>query len=282
MGRGGPCTDFEFMKSGHHDLGVIRVQQVPQPAGAAPECGQHEGAIRNALRSGRGHADRALRGDSGDDLGGLGECLDDDGVGHDAGLLLHGRADAGEQHDLLLRPAVLLVDPHDVQQAVDAEQPRRGHGRDARIGERDGQVVALEAARQTADADLSEVAQLAGHLGLEDHPHADALAVQDARRQHGLDRVPDRVPKVDEVAQARRLALVVRHDVRLDGDRADDDGEEQLLRRGARRLCAARVVHARRLDGGDDLCRSRLERRKVRFVPDRRGLFFFFFSINKR
>jgi len=262
------------MKRGHHDLGVVRVQQVSQPAGATPEGSQHERAIRNALRTGRGHADRALRRDSGDDLGGLGEGLADDGIGNDAGLLLHGLADGGEEHDLLLRPAVLLVDPHDVQQTVDAEQPRRGHGRDARVGQRDGQVVAPEAARQAADADLSEVPELAGHLGLEDHPHADALAVQDARRQDGFDRVPDRVAKVDEVAQPGRLALVVGDDVGFDGDRAHDDGEEQLLRRGARRLCTSRVVDAGCLDGGDDLGRSRLEGRKVGLIPDCRGLFF--------
>ena len=116
-----------------------------------------------------------------------------------------------------------------------------------------------EAARQAAGADLSEVSELAGHLALDDHPDADALAVQDAGRQHGFDRVPDRVAKVDEVAQPGRLALVVGHDVRFDGDRAHDDGEEQLLRRGARRLCMSQVVHAGCLDGGDDLRRLRLE-----------------------
>ena len=251
------------------------MQQVSQPAGATSEGGQHESAVRNALRSGRGHADRALRRDSRDDLGSLGESLADDGIGHDAGLLLHGLADGGEEDDLLLRPAVLLVDPHDIQQAVDAEQPRRGHGREARIRERDGQVVAPEAARQTADADLSEVSELAGHLGLEDHPHADALAVQDARRQHGFDRVPDRVTKVDEVAQPGRLPLVVGHDVRFDGDRAHDDGEKQLLCRGARRLCTSRAVHAGCRDGGDDLRRSRLEGREFGLIPDGGGLFFF-------
>ena len=145
-----------------------------------------------------------------------------------------------------------------------------------RIRERDGQVVALEAAHQAADADLSEVSELAGHLALEDYPDADALAVQDARRQHGFDRVPDRVAKVDEVAQPGHLALVVGHDVRFDGDRAHDDGEEQLLRRGARRLCTSRVVHAGCLDGGDNLCPSRLEGRKVGLIPDGGGLSFCF------
>jgi len=75
-----------------------------------------------------------------------------------------------------------------------------------------------EAAREAADADLSEVSELVGHLALDDHPDADALAVQDAGRQHGFDRVPDHVAKVDKVAQPGRLALVVGHDVRFDGD----------------------------------------------------------------
>jgi len=75
-----------------------------------------------------------------------------------------------------------------------------------------------EAARQAAGADLSEVSELAGHLALDDHPDADALAVQDAGRQHGFDRMPDHVAKVDEVAQPAHLALVVGHDVRFDRD----------------------------------------------------------------
>jgi hypothetical protein len=193
-------TYLEFMKSGHHDLSVIGVQQVSQSAGAASEGSQHESAIRKALRTRRGHANWTLRRHSGDNLGSLGESFPYDGVRNDAGLLLHRLADGGKEHDLLLRPAVLLIDPHDVQQAVDAEKPRSGHGHDARIRQRDGQVVALQAAREAPDADLSEVPELAGHLGLEDHPHADALAVQYAGRQHGFDRVSDRVAKVDEVA----------------------------------------------------------------------------------
>jgi hypothetical protein len=215
---GGSCTDLEFVKTGHHDLGVIRVQQVRQPTGAISEGSQHESAVRNALRTRRRHANRTLRRQSRHDLGGLREGFPNDGVRNDAGLLLHRLADGSEEHDLLLRPAVLLVDPHDVQKAVDAEEPRSGHRRDARIRERDGPIVALEAARETSDADLTEVPELAGYLGLEDHPHAHALAVQYARRQHGFDRVSDRVPKVDEVPQPRRLALVVGDYVRFDGD----------------------------------------------------------------
>jgi len=100
-----------------------------------------------------------------------------------------------------------------------------------------------EAVREAADADLSEVSELAGHLTLDDHPDADALAVQDAGRQHGFDRVPDRVAKVDKVAQPGHLVLVIGHDVHFDRDRAHDDREEQLLRCGARRLRTSRVVH---------------------------------------
>jgi len=113
-----------------------------------------------------------------------------------------------------------------------------------------------EAACQAADADLSEVSELVGHLTLDDHPDADALAMQDAGCQHSFDRVPDRVAKVDKVAQPSRLTLVVGHNVRFDRDRAHDDGEEQLLRCGARRLYTSRVVHTGCLNGSDDLCRS--------------------------
>jgi len=133
-----------------------------------------------------------------------------------------------------------------------------------------------EAVREVADTDLSKVSELVGHLTLDDHPDADALAVQDAGRQHGFDRMPDCVAKVDEVAQPSRLALVVGHDVRFDGDRAHDDGEEQLLRCRARRLCTSQVVHAGCLNGGNDLHRSRLEGHKVGLIPDGCGLFFVF------
>jgi len=133
-----------------------------------------------------------------------------------------------------------------------------------------------EAAREAANADLSEVSELVGHLALDDHPDADALAVQDAGHQHGFDRVPDCVAKVDKVAQPGRLALIIGHDVRFDGDRAHDDGEEQLLRRRARHLCMSRVVHTGCLNGGNDLRRSRLEGRKVGLIPDGCGLFFVF------
>jgi len=115
-----------------------------------------------------------------------------------------------------------------------------------------------------------------GHLALNDHPDADALAVQDAGRQHGFDHIPDCVAKVDEVAQPGHLALVIGHNMRFDGDQAHNDGEEQLLHCGAHRLCTSQVVHAGCLNGADDLCRSRLEGRKVGLIPDGCGLFFCF------
>jgi len=120
------------------------------------------------------------------------------------------------------------------------------------------------------------VSELAGHLALENYPDTDALAVQDARRQHGFDRMPDRVAKVDKVAQPGHLTLVVGHDVRFDRDRAHNDGEEQLLCCGVHRLCMSQVVHAGCLDGGDNLHPSRLEGCKVRLIPDGGGLSFCF------
>jgi hypothetical protein len=56
--------------------------------------------------------------------------------GNDAGLLLHHLANSGEEYDLLLRPAVFLVDSHDVEQAVSGENTEKLRGRkscDARI-----------------------------------------------------------------------------------------------------------------------------------------------------
>lgn len=116
------------------------------------------------------------------------------------------------------------------------------------------------------------MSELAGHLGLEDHSDTDTLAVQHTGRQHGLDRVSDRVSKVDEVAQPGRLALVVGDDMRLDGDRAHDDGEEQLLGGRACRLGASRIADAGRLNGSNDICRPGLESGEVGLVPDGSGL----------
>jgi hypothetical protein len=116
------------------------------------------------------------------------------------------------------------------------------------------------------------MSELTGHLGLENHSDADALAVQYTGRQHGFNRVSDCVSKVDEVAKPSRLAFVIRDYVRLDRDRAHDDGEEQLLGSRACRLGTPRIVDAGGLNSGNDVCRSRLERGKVGLVPDGGGL----------
>ena len=60
--------------------------------------------------------------------------------------------------------------------------------------------------------------------------------------------------------------------MRLDGDRAYDDGEEQLLGSRTCRLGASRIVDAGRLNGSNDICRPRLESGKVGLVPDGGGL----------
>ena len=67
-----------------------------------------------------------------------------------------------------------------------------------------------------------------------------AFAVEHVRRQDGFDGVPDRVPKVDEVAQTC-LALVEGDNVRFDKDTARDDLEKQVLSMRARRLMPADV-----------------------------------------
>ena len=116
------------------------------------------------------------------------------------------------------------------------------------------------------------MSELTGHLGLEDHSDADALAVQYAGRQYGFNRVSDCVSKVDEIAKPSRLPLVVRDYMRLDRDRAHDDGEEQFLGSRACRLGTPRIVDAGGLNSGNDVRRSRLKRGKVGLVPDGSGL----------
>ena len=100
-----------------------------------------------------------------------------------------------------------------------------------------GEVVRLQAARETADCDLAQHTQLARDLSLEDHADRDALSVQHRGRKHGFDSMADSVAKIDKVAQAS-LALVDSDNVRLDSDRPGDDREEQLLCGRARRLRA--------------------------------------------
>jgi hypothetical protein len=58
--------------------------------------------------------------------------------------------------------------------------------------------------------------ELTRHLCLEDHPHADALAVQYTGGQHGFDCVPNRVTKINEVAQPSRFAFIVGDYMRFD------------------------------------------------------------------
>ena len=62
------------------------------------------------------------------------------------------------------------------------------------------------------------------------------------------------------------------HDVGLDGDRADDDGEEELLRRGARDLGPPGEVFGLGLDSGEDLGGAGLEGGEIGLVPNGCGL----------
>jgi hypothetical protein len=80
--------------------------------------------------------------------------------------------------------------------------------------------------------------------------------VQYTGRQHGFNRVSDRMSKVDEVAQPSRLPLVVGDYMRLDRDRANDDGEEQFLGSRACRFGTPRVVDAGGLNSSNDVSRT--------------------------
>ena len=115
----------------------------------------------------------------------------------------------------------------------------------------------------------------ARNLRLEHHPDGHTLAVQDGGREHSLDRVADRVPKVDEVAQAS-LLLVDRDDVGLDADAPADHIEQERLRRRARgeRVPEAGRSRARLVaeHGRADRLGLALELVKVVGIPNRRRL----------
>jgi hypothetical protein len=230
-------TDLQVLERGHHDLRVVRVQEVSEAARALRERGEHECAVADRLAAGRREADACLRRGR-EDCGGLGERARDERICDDARALLVGLADAAEEHDLLLRARVLLVDTHDVQEVVNGQVPRGGEACNPRIVHGHGQVVRLERADEAADGDLAEHAARARDLGLEDDANGDRLAVENRGREDGLERVPDGVSEVDEVAEPG-LALVDGDDVRLDADRGLDDMQEQLLLGRARVLSPA-------------------------------------------
>ena len=246
-----------------HVLRVVRVQQAVDARGALAEGGQDEGAVRDALGAGRGHADREAGGHARGDAD-RGRQHDADGaVLDDAGARLVRLADGGQQHDLLVAALVLLVDGHLLEQQVDGALLAGRQPGDAPVVQRGGQVVARDALGQAGDGAGAEHAEEAGELGLAHHADGDALAVQDLRGEDGLVGVADGVAKVEQVAQAA-LALVRRHDLGLDAGGADHDALEHVADGGE----AGRRVRGAGADGVEDGGRVLLEGGELGLVPD--------------
>lgn len=131
--RGFRSTYLQFHECIHHDLSIVRVKEVLEPACSSAEGGQQEGTVRNALGSGGGHSNRIMGGNTGDDLTSLGKDFSDDGIGDTGGLLLIGCADPGKDDNLFHRTTVLLVDLHDIEKPVDGDKLGGGNASDTGV-----------------------------------------------------------------------------------------------------------------------------------------------------
>lgn len=214
---------LEFVESGHHNLGIIGVQKVPQPTGTLAQSSQDQSAVGDTLGTRCRHHNRVVRRDTRNDLCGFRERFGNKRVLDHGRFLFVGSTDPGQNDDLLFISAVLLVNAHDVQKAVNSQETRSREAGDAGVGQGNWEVVSLEAARETANADLGQDAHLTRELSLKNHTDADTLAMKDGRRQNGLDGMADTVAKVDEVTESG-LALINGDNVRLDRDGTNDDG----------------------------------------------------------
>jgi hypothetical protein len=203
-------------------LGVVAVKQVAQAAGAVSERGEHKRTVGDTLATRGAHPNRVSARDTRNDTAGFGQHAANNLVLDPGSALLVRLADPRQQHNLLLRARVLLVDLHNVQQTVDGQETRRGDGGDPRVLHGSRETVRLERAGETADANLAEYAALTGNFSFEDHPNSNALSVKDRGGKHGLDSMADGVTKVDEVAKTS-LALVERNDMGLDPDAFGND-----------------------------------------------------------
>ncbi|KAI3485871.1 hypothetical protein L1887_50669 [Cichorium endivia] len=267
------ASGVEVCETGHHDLGVVRVKHVAESAGVAGKSSEDERAVGDGFGAWSGEGDLGVVGllEDGRDGGAEGENAADDVVADGGGHVFDGVADGVKKDDLLVGARVLLVDLHDVEEAVDGDVEGLGKAGDAGVGERDREVVLLEAASEATDGDLAEAVHVARDLCLEDHADGDALAVEHLGGEDGLDGVADRVAKVDKVAKAA-LLFVDGDDVRLDADGAADDVEQERLGFGARvegpALVERGVGGEGPEDGGADGGSAGLELGKVDGVPD--------------
>lgn len=141
------------------------------------------------------------------DFRSFGQNLGNDAVRDDRSLLFIRRPNTCKDNNLLRRPAILFVDPHNIQQLLRSKQLRSRNAFDPWILQRHRQVIRLQAPRQPAHPNLSEDSERSSNLRLKNHTHADTFAMQNAGRQHSLDSMSDGVSEVDKIAQAS-LALV--------------------------------------------------------------------------
>lgn len=206
---------LELNKSGHHDLSIVRVQQVGELASAFAESSENECAIGDTLRAGGSHADWVLGGNTGDDLAGLAQSLGNNLVLDASRLLFISLSDPLEQHDPLFGTAVLFVDFHDIEKLFNGEELGCGDSFDTGVVDGDGEIVGLDAARQPTNTNLTKDTQLTGNLRLEHHTNAYALSMKNGRSKNSLDSMADTVSKVDEIAKTG-LTLIDGDDVRLD------------------------------------------------------------------
>jgi hypothetical protein len=182
-----------------------------------------------------------------------GKCFSDDIIWDHSRFWFIGRADSRKEHDFFGRARVFLVDLHNIQQAVNREELRSWNGGDSRIIDGDREIVCLQSATKSAHCDLAEDAHRTSNFCFKDHTDRDAFSVKDSWGKNGLYRMANGVPKIDKVSETC-LPLIDGNDMRLDGDRAGDDSQQEFLCFRACSLGASCFVQGGSLDGSEDLC----------------------------
>ena len=142
------------------------MKEVLETACSSAEGCQQEGSVRDALGSGRGHLNRVMSWDTGNDLTSLGKGFSDNGIGDSGGLLFVCGADGRKDDDLLDWTAILLVNFHDIEKPIDGDELRSGNASDTGIVEGNGKVVCLETPGETANSYLAQHGHLTGNLCL--------------------------------------------------------------------------------------------------------------------
>ena len=193
-------THLQFNECVHHDLGIIRVEEVLETARSGTEGSQQEGTVGDALGPRSGQLNRVMSRDAGNDLTSLRKGLGNDRISDSGSLLLVCGTDPGKDDNLLDRTTILLVDLHDVEKPIDSDELDSRNASDSGIVDRYGKVVRLETPGEPTNAYLAQHAHLAGNLRLQYHSDTDAFSVENGRGQNGFDGVTDGMAKVDQIA----------------------------------------------------------------------------------